>query len=222
MKTRPAFFVSALFCILFGVHAQAPPSKVVDFESDAPGKTPAGFSTALTGGGGPVRWEIKEDPTAPEGKKVLAQTSADSTDYRFPLCIYDGLQFKDGSVNVHFKAVSGKVDQAAGIVIRYIDKDNYYIVRANALENNVRLYRVVKGERIQFAGARHTVATGQWHRLALGVRGSHFNVYYDGAILFDADDKMFSEAGKVGLWTKADSVTYFDNFVIVPLDARKP
>ncbi len=193
---------------------------VVDFETSAPGQLPADFSTALTGGGGPVSWVIKEDPTAPSGAKVLAQTSDDTTDYRFPICIYDKVTAKDVEVSVKFKAVSGKVDRAAGLVARFKDQNNYYIARANALEDNVRLYKVVGGRRQQFADANVKVSSGEWHTLKLGVTGKHFRVVFDGKLLFEADDDTFGEAGKVGLWTKADSVTYFDDFKIAGYDAR--
>jgi len=187
---------------------------MINFDDSEVDKTPTDFSTALTGGGGPVSWLIKEDPTAPSGKKVLAQTSNDKTDYRFPLCIYDKLTAKDIEVSVKFKAVSGKVDQAAGLVVRFKDKDNYYITRANALENNVRLYKVVKGNRKQFAGANLKVSPGEWHNLKLEVKGNHFKVFFNDKLLFETNDDTFKEAGKVGLWTKADSVTYFDDLKI--------
>ncbi len=222
MKNHLRQALTIAICLLGAIPATPQTKVTFDFEKDAVGKAPAGFTAALTGGGGAVRWEIKEDPGAPAGKKVLAQTSADDTDYRFPLCVNDAFSARDVDVSVSFKAVSGKVDQAAGLVARYKDKDNYYITRANALENNVRLYHVVKGERRQFAGLRTTVSSGQWHTLRLEIRGTHFKVSFDGKPLFEADDKTFSDAGKVGLWTKADSVTYFDNLSIASLDGNKP
>jgi hypothetical protein len=190
----------------------------VDFESFEVGKLPDGFSTALTGGGGPVSWMVKEESSAPSGGKVLAQTSTDQTDYRFPLCVYDPVTAKDVEVSVKFKAVAGKVDRAAGLVVRFQDKDNYYIVRANALEDNVRLYKVVGGSRKQFAGTKAKVSSGEWHALKLEVKGKHFEVFFDDKLLFEADDDTFKEAGRVGLWTKADSVTYFDDLKIESYD----
>jgi hypothetical protein len=192
----------------------------VDFDEAEVGQLPAGFSTALTGGGGPVSWGIAEDPTAPGGGKVLAQTSTDATSARFPLCVYDPWKAKDVRVSVRFKAVSGTVDQAAGLVARFKDQDNYYIVRANALENNVRLYKVVRGKRRQFGGANVKVPAGAWHTLALEVRGTHLSVWFNGERLFGADDPTFREAGKVGLWTKADSVTFFDDLHVIAHDTR--
>lgn len=187
------------------------------FDSFERGRVPPGFSTALTGGGGPASWVIQEDPTAPSGSNVLAQTSADQTDYRFPICVYDKFTAKDVEVSVKFKAVSGTVDQAAGLVARFKDKDNYYVVRANALEDNVKLYKVVGGSRKPFAGTNVKVSLGAWHTLALAIKGRHFEIFFDGRLLFTADDRTFKEAGKVGLWTKADSVTYFDDLRVRPL-----
>jgi hypothetical protein len=123
-------------------------------------------------------------------------------------------------VSVRFKAVAGKVDQAGGLVARFKDKDNYYITRANALENNVRLYKVVDGSRKQFAGVNAKVTSGEWHTLRLVANGSHFEVFFDGKSLFTAADDTLKDAGRVGLWTKADSVTLFDDLRIADRDQR--
>ena len=202
-------------------HSGAPTtSKTFDLEDAPTGKTPEGFTTALTGGGGPVEWVVLEEDKAPGGKKVLAQASKDDTDYRFPLCVYNGLSATDAVVSVKFKAVSGKVDQAAGLVARYKDKDNYYVTRANALEDNVRLYKVENGKRKQFAGAGAKVTPGEWHTLQLSIKGGHFQVSFDGRMLFEADDDTFKDAGNAGLWTKADSVTRFDDVRIASFDPK--
>ena len=189
------------------------PTVRFDFEDVPVGQLPAGVTTALTGGGGPVKWSVIEDKTAPTGPKVLAQTSADRTDYRFPLAIFDQTA-KDAMVTVRFKAVSGEVDRAAGIALRLSDANNYYVVRANALEDNVRLYRVVAGKRIQFAGADLKVSSGAWHQLGLDVRGNRLEVFFNGKSLYSATDATFAGAGRVALWTKADSVTHFDELII--------
>lgn len=194
--------------------------KTHDFESGTAGKTPEGFSTALTGGGGMVSWIVREESGAPSGKKVLAQTSADETGNRFPLCVLDSVSARDVAVSVKFRPVSGRVDQAAGLVVRYKDKDNYYIARANALEDNVRLYRIEGGKRKQFAGTDVKVAGAQWHSLKLEVKGAHLKVSMDDKLLFEADDETFKEAGKVGMWTKADSVTLFDDFTVETGDGK--
>ena len=182
-----------------------------NFDSDAAGKLPAKFHEALTGQGAKAQWVVKSDPTAPSQPNALAQISADKTDYRFPLAIADDGSFQNLEMSVKFKAVSGEVDQAAGMVFRLKDANNYYIVRANALENNYRLYHVVDGRRVQFAGANLKVVPGEWHELRVECVSNHIVCYYDDEKKIDATDETFKEAGKIGLWTKADSVTYFDD-----------
>ena len=196
-------------------------SVTLDFEKDEAGKPPKDFTIALTGGGPPPEFVVTAESGAPSGKQVLAQKNADSTDYRFPLCIYDKFSAADVAVSVRFKAVDGKVDRAGGVVLRLKDKDNYYIARANALEDNVRLYHVVEGKRVQFAGFNAKVSSGEWHTLRLEAIGKHFKVFFDGdKPLFEADDETFKEAGKVGVWTKADSVTLFDDLKAERLEAK--
>jgi hypothetical protein len=189
----------------------------IDFETGTIEAPPEGFTAGLTGKGGPVRWTVLDDPSAPAGPKVLAETSQEATDYRFPLAILDGLAARDVEVRVRFRPVSGTVDQAAGLIARARDERNYYVVRANALEDNVRLYRVVDGDRQQFAGAKAKVLSGTWQELELRIVGDRFTVSLDGKELFGATDRTFAEAGQVGLWTKADSLTHFDDLVVQPL-----
>jgi hypothetical protein len=214
-------FLSALVALGCSEAAEAGAREAItlDFDSTAVGELPAGFSTALTGGG-PAAWRVVADASAPSGGKVLAQTSTDKTSSRFPLCIYEGLAAADVEVSVHFKPVSGTVDQAAGLMARYRDKENYYIVRANALENNVRLYKVERGKRTQFASMDVTVQAKAWQTLTLAMKGIHFRVRLNDTLLFEADDGTFKDAGKVGLWTKADSVTYFDDLHVKTSEAR--
>ncbi len=166
------------------------------------GSPPAGFTFARTGRGGKGEWTVTPDATA-AGGRAIEQTSTDRTDYRFPL--------------VRFKAVAGKIDQAGGIVVRLRDADNYYVARANALEDNVRFYRVVGGRREQLGGANLKVTPNEWHTLGLRAEGERFTVSYDGNMLFSVTDKTFAEAGGVALWTKADSVTRFDQLTITTL-----
>lgn len=207
----PLAVLLVLGCLAHARDAGAAEAITMDFDASAVGTFPTGFSSAVTGGGGPASWAVVEDFTAPSGGKVLAQTSTDKTSVRFPLCVYDGFMASDVTVSVSFKPISGTVDQAAGLVARYRDKDNYYVVRANALENNVRLYKFERGNRKQFAGANVQVPSREWQTLALEIRGTHFRVLLNDTLLFEADDATFKNAGKVGLWTKADSVTYFDD-----------
>jgi len=180
------------------------------------GKPPSGFSFAHTGRGGDGAWTVVADPTAKAGVAV-EQTSTDTTDYRFPLAIHASLSEKNLRAEIRFKAVGGKVDRAGGIAVRVEDLDNYYIARANALENNVRFYRVVGGKRQQLGTADIRVTSGEWHTLALEARDQRFSVTYDGTALFEVTDDTFTEAGGVALWTKADSGTRFDVLTITPI-----
>ncbi len=187
---------------------------VYNFDTDTAGQMPSKFHSAKTGGGGQERWAVTTDPTAPSKPNVVAQTSTDQTDYRFPLLISDEGSFQDLDVSVKFKAVSGSIDRAGGLVFRLKDANNYYIVRANALENNYRLYHVVNGRRSQFAGANLKVTSGEWHELRVEAVGNKITCYYDGNKKIEATDDTFKDEGKVGLWTKADSVTHFDDLKV--------
>src|SRR6266849_11005893 len=156
MRAHLLFGICLVLAPVLLVAAQSV-GKKWDFDSDAEGKAPAGFSFARTGQGSEGQWVVKKDESAPSKPNVLAQTSQDKTDYRFPLAIAEGTSYKDLALTVKFKTISGTVDQGAGLVFRLQNKDNYYIVRANALEDNFRLYHVVNGRRIQFAGANFKV-----------------------------------------------------------------
>lgn len=190
-------------------------TETYSFDSDKMGEIPAGFHGARTGQGAEGTWVVMADPTAPSKPNVVAQTSRDRTDYRFPLLIADHGSFKDLEISVKFKAVEGEVDRAGGLVFRLKDANNDYIVRANALEDNYRLYHVVNGRRIQFAGSNFKVTSAEWHELRVEAVGNKFICYYDGAKKIEATDDTFKDAGKIGLWTKADSLTYFDDLKVV-------
>lgn len=187
------------------------------FDTDKPDAPPSGFSFGRTGSGKPGTWVIKAEPDAPSKPNLLAQLDADSTDYRFPIAAADEPVLRDVRLSVRCKPVSGSVDQACGLVFRYRDENNYYVARANALENNVRLYYVKDGQRKQLDGSSSAVTSKAWHELRVDARDDHFEVYWDGKKVIDGHDKTFPDAGKVGVWTKADSVTYFDDLSAVPL-----
>jgi hypothetical protein len=186
------------------------------FDTDRTDGPPIGFSFGKTGSGKSGQWVVRGAPDAPSAPNVLAQVDADSTDYRFPVAVASEPSMRDVRLSVRCKPVSGKVDQACGLVFRYRDQDNYYVTRANALENNVRLYHVVKGDRRQFAGWNGAVSSGAWHSLRVDAKDDHFEVYWDDKKVIDAHDRTFTDAGKVGVWTKADSVTYFDDLTAAP------
>jgi len=195
---------------------EKPSSKTWNFDSDAVGKPPAGFSFGRTGKGAEGQWVVRSENDAPSKPNVLAQVSTDDTNYRFPVA-FTGPEMKDLRLSVKCKAVAGKVDQGCGLVFRLKDAENYYIVRANALEDNVHLYHVLKGNRRQFAGWNGKVASGVWHDLAVEAKGDHFQIFFDNKKIIDAHEKTFPDAGKFGLWTKADSVIYFDDLTATPL-----
>jgi hypothetical protein len=215
-------FLACVSCLLLagtaGAHGQGSAPMTVDIAKLAPNLEPE-FTIGRTGQGAPAQWAIVADPTA-IGGRAIAQTSPDKTDYRFPLAIYQPYSGKNLEASVRFKPVSGSVDQAGGIAARLQTPDDYYVVRANALEDNVRFYRVVKGKREQLAGTNTKVATNAWHTLTLKAEGDRFTVSYDGKELYTARDATVAETGKVALWTKADSVTYFDNLTIRSLPDR--
>lgn len=206
---------------LASVYAQAPAFAQdslgsPDLSRYAVGPLPPEFLTTWRTGQGAVgEWRVVADRSASQGK-AIEQSSADATDYRFPLAVYEPLPAQDVAA-VRFKAVAGRGDRAGGLAVRLTDADNYYVVRANALEDNVNFYRVVKGRRQQIKGTSVKVSSGEWHSLGIEARGATFRIAFDGKSLFTAEDHTFTGLGKVALWTKADSVTRFDQLVVKPL-----
>jgi len=190
-------------------------AETVGFDNTKPGELPLHWTGTLTGPGA-AKWSVEPDNSAPSKPNVLKQSGAG----KFPICIKDDTRLKDGFVEVKFKPLSGKEDQAGGVIWRVQDKDNYYVCRANALEDNVVLYKTVAGKRSVLDivgrkggyGVKEKVVSAQWHTLRVEFQGSHFKVFFDGQHMFDVEDSTFTEAGKVGVWTKADSVTLFDDF----------
>jgi hypothetical protein len=214
--TRCGGLSIALFLTLAPFVTAQPPStgsKKFIFDSDAIGAPPAGFEFARTGRGSEGKWLVEADKDKP-GNQVLSQESADATDYRFPLAVVKEGTYKDVTLSVRAKPVSGEVDQGFGLVWRYQDVNNYYITRCNADEDNCTIYHVVKGSRRPFQNRSIKVAKSTWHTLKMEATGDHFAVWFDGAKVLDVKDPTFKEAGRVGLWTKADSVIQFDDFTI--------
>ena len=211
MYLRRSVFAMALSIALTAAAFAQP--KVFNFDADAPGKVPAGFTSYATGGGPAGKWVVTEMNDAPSGKYVVVQTDADKTGTRFPVLIADSGEYSDLDVSMKAKSISGKVDQGMGLVFRFRDPKSYYIVRANALEDNFRLYRMVNGKRLQFAGANVKVPANQWHTIRVVAKGDHITCWFDGKQLIDARDKTYT-TGKIGLWTKADSVIAFDDLTV--------
>lgn len=192
-------------------------TQTITFDSAKPGALPAGWTAVA-----PSKWEVRKDASAPSPPYVFAQVSREAA-VNCPLAIWDKTEVKDGDVSVKVKPVSGKEDRAGGLVWRYRDQNNYYLVRANALENNIVLYKVEDGKRTPLAskgtrpgifGVSHPVPANQWSVLKVQFKGPLFSVYFNHKRMFEVQDSTFAKSGKVGLWTKSDSVTYFDDFRI--------
>ena len=194
------------------VFAEVPTTMMEDFEGATVGQVPQGWKVAKTGTGEGSVWKVVEDKTSPRGAKVLAQI-AESPGPMFNLCVDEKSNFQDVEVSVAFKAVAGKKDQGGGIVWRYKDENNYYVARFNPLEDNYRLYHIVNGKRTQIGGNESlTDKDGVWHTLSIKMVGDKITCTFNGKVEIEARDKTFTQAGKVGLWTKADAQTYFDDF----------
>jgi hypothetical protein len=199
-------------CAIATIVAATEPIKR-DFEPDAVGAAPAGFDFARTGNGAEGKWVVRVEKGG-DKNHVLVQESADPTDYRFPVAVLKEGTFKDVALSVRARPVSGQVDQGFGLVWRYQDANNYYVTRCNADEDNCTIYHTVKGSRRAFLNQSVKVAKNAWHTLKLEATADHFVVWYDGTKVLDAKDGTFKDAGKVGLWTKADSVIEFDDFAV--------
>jgi hypothetical protein len=214
---RKTLFVLLVLAAV-GLSAQM---RKVDFEQDPVAQPPKGFvfgHTKKEGAAG--RWIVQQDASG----RFLAQLDADRTRNRFPVAVLTDVSTANVDLSVRFRPVSGRVDQAAGLVWRYQDEDNYYIVRANALEDNVVLYKVQNGRRTDLAvkgegrtyGKPAEVPAGQWSTLRVVATGPRFEVHFNGKKLYEVEDTTFTRAGRVGVWTKADSVTHFDDLTVTP------
>jgi hypothetical protein len=183
----------------------------VTFDTDAVGQQPAGWTCGTTGKGNP-RWTIETDASAPSPPNVLKQAGTAT----FPWCVKNDTQAENGSVEVKFKALSGKEDQAGGVVWRWKDSNNYYVARANALENNLSLYYTENGSRRPLKYVDAPVPANTWHTLKVTYKGEAIQVSLNGKVYIDLKDARISGGGKAGVWTKADSVTLFDDFTTQP------
>jgi 3-keto-disaccharide hydrolase len=205
--------LSITLIVAAGLLALSALAETVNFSTATPGQLPPHWIGTQTGKG-EAKWSIEQDAEAP-GKPSVLKQSGEAT---YPICIKDDASLKDGFVEVRFKPIAGKEDQAGGVIWRV--KDNYYVCRANALEDNVVLYKTVGGKRTELAivgrkggyGVKEKVAPAQWHTLRVEFKGNLFKVTFDGKHLFDVEDNTLTESDKVGVWTKADSVTLFKEF----------
>lgn len=184
-----------------------PFAETIHFDGDAPGRLPAAWKQGVTGRGSAL-WAVRADPSAPSQPNVLQQSATGA----FPWCVLSATSIEDGFIEVRFKPLAGNDDQAGGVVWRWKDGDNYYVARANALENNVSLYHTTGGKRITIKYVDAPVAKNAWHTLRVEFAGSRIKVALNGRTYIELDDSHITGRGAVGLWTKADSVTAFDDF----------
>ncbi len=223
-----SFFMVA-FSLAQGLK-KAPPSKMEgpervfrwDFEDVSIGSIPPGWKVEATGRGRPLAaWKVVKDTTSPSGEKVLALVQVNHhSGGTFNLCWTDKVSFLDGTIAVAFKAVSGKIDEGGGIMWRVRDRNNYYVVRFNPLEDNFRIYYVKNGRRRMIGTARVSLPAGTWHTMRVVATGDRYACFLDGRKYLEGRDGHFKEAGGVGLWTKADAMTSFDDFKVVLRDGK--
>jgi hypothetical protein len=209
---QPLFALAALCLAAVAVESSA---VTFNFDSDKPGEPPNGFEFGRTGQGAEGKWVVRAD----QGKTnnhVLEQASADPTDYRFPVAVAKERSYQNVTLSVRAKPVSGEVDQGFGLVWRYQDANNYYVARCNADEDSCAIYHTVAGRRRAFQDRSIKVAKNTWHTLKVDADRNHFAVWFDGKQVLDATDDTFKDAGRVGLWTKADSVIQFDDLTVTP------
>ncbi len=190
--------------------------KTWSFDDVAVGKLPAGWKVEATSPRGPLAtWQVVKDKTAPSGARVLALTSPNHRSGRtFNICWTNAVSFRNGEIAVRLKAVKGRGDQGGGIMWRVLNRNNYYVVRYNPLEDNYRLYSVRNGHRRMIATATAALPAGEWIALRIVQHGAQIQCYLNGDKLIEAADSTLARAGGVGLWTKADAATSFDGFVV--------
>lgn len=209
-----------VWTIVVGIAAAAAEDRPFDkirwsFEDTPPGAIPEGWTIAETHGvGAPAVWKIVELDDAPCGKQAFALTETNNPNPTFNLAILEEIQCRDVELEVRLKAVSGNLDQGGGLIWRAQDQNNYYIVRWNPLEDNVRLYYVKDGKRVMLQSVEIKADPGRWREIDVETHGPAIRVKFDGKTIFDLEDSTFLEAGAIGLWTKADAATLFDELVV--------
>jgi len=208
-----ALFALALI-VPITLAADAKP-RAFTFGKEDLGKLPKGWTAAKTGTGDGSVWQVVADESAPAKKgHALAQTAVGPSQL-FAVCVADDTSFTDGEISVAFKAVKGVKDQGGGLVWRYQDANNYYIARMNPVEENYRVYKIIDGKRTQLATQEDLkIPAGEWHRLTIRMTGPQIECLLDGKKLLDARDDAIAKPGKVGLWIKADAITWFDDLQI--------
>lgn len=169
----------------------------------------------MTGVGRPASWRAVADPDGPDGW-VLTEVAGDPADLRFPFCISEQTVARDLDATLRFKPLSGTRAQVGGMIIRAQSANDYYVVRANSLDNSVRLYRVEKGKRSQIASKEAPLDADKWHSLRVIASNDRFEVALDGKPLFTATDRSLPQPGAMGVWSQADSITHYGSMLVGP------
>jgi hypothetical protein len=182
---------------------------VINFDNSEEGKLPKGFTQTATGKAQQLNWKVVSD----NGNKVVVQSAKNEGDY-FNLLVLDKPIYQNLTLTVKIKAIAGDEDQGGGLVWRYIDNNNYYVARCNPLENNFRFYHVVKGNRIELKSVDCTIKTGEWFTMTIEMNGNKISCSLNGNKMIEATDDTFKGAERVGLWTKADAQSYFNDLTI--------
>ena len=195
------------------ISCKAQDKKVFSFENFKLDKSSV-WTSHITGNGAPCKWEIINDAE----NNVLAQVSNETDDYRFNIIVNDSLQYKNLEIYLRFKGVEGNGDQGGGPVWRYQDENNYYVARANPLENNFRVYKVTNGRRIELKSAHININSNQWYTIKITMDEDMIKCYFNNKLELELTDNTFKNSGKIGLWTKSDAVTYFDDFEIIRIN----
>jgi len=215
MVTRPVLMLTLLWAAVPSHAESVKTSKAWNFDSSSPGTLPEGFRLGRLYDGRPAGdWQVLETADAVSAQHVLAQLSDKGAEHAYKMVLIDGTESSDLELSVSFRAVGGKGDMGGGLIWRAADDRNYYLTRANPLEQNIRLYRVEKGVRKMIANQDQTIDVRKWHRLRVVTQGCQIQVFYDDVRVFDQCDRSLS-AGKIGLWTKSDAVSYFDDLQLI-------
>jgi hypothetical protein len=202
---------------LYAFSLLTPSGRVVNFDTCKIGQAPPGWTVESAARAKATGWEVRKDQTAPTQPYVLAEVSGNSHSSESPLAILNDLTARDADVSVRIKPISGREGLAGGVIWRYRDENNYYVARANALENTISVFKVENGRKTPiYAGVKHPVPANSWSILKVSVRGPHFQVFLDHRRVLEGNDTTFSSPGRVGLWTLGDSTVYFDDFRVYP------
>lgn len=187
------------------------------FDADTVDQAPSGFTVHTIGPGRPSQWLVKKAPDAPSGGQVLMQCDNDDTNHRYPCVLSNAGRYGDVRVEVKGKGISGDRDRSFGVIARAIDEKNYYVARCNTVNENVRLYHFIDGKRTELAEWEGSAAPGVWHTIALEVKGDRLTVFFNGKKIIEKQDATLPGPGRVGLFTKAEAVSQFDDFSATPL-----